>query len=80
MREIAWRCVFWLSLFCITFRADDATERVRKLRRQFAPHEYSSIVECSTPEELSQRFMRYWTLKEAYLKMTGEGISTGAIS
>jgi 4'-phosphopantetheinyl transferase len=40
----------------------------------FAPEEVASVVACA-PAERRQRFFSYWTLKEAYIKARGMGLS-----
>jgi 4'-phosphopantetheinyl transferase len=58
-------------------------ERMRPLRdldriaqRFFAPREFATL--CETPEHARLRtFFGYWTVKEAYVKALGEGISHG---
>lgn len=45
-------------------------------RSFFAPAEYEALLQLPPEQQLSA-FYRYWTLKEAYLKARGEGISTG---
>lgn len=49
---------------------------LRLARRFFSPKEYRAVLECSGVER-RQRFFAYWTLKEAYIKARGEGISLG---
>ncbi|MEM8563056.1 MAG: 4'-phosphopantetheinyl transferase superfamily protein [Pseudomonadota bacterium] len=45
-------------------------------RRQFAKNEYKALTQ--TPDaDLQSRFFKYWTLKEAFLKARGDGISGG---
>lgn len=42
-------------------------------KRFFHPEEYAHI--CSVPPaERTELFFRYWTLKESFLKLTGEGL------
>jgi 4'-phosphopantetheinyl transferase len=46
----------------------------RLAKRFFSPAEFMDIK--TAPQELAkQKFYQYWTLKEAYLKATGDGIS-----
>ncbi len=42
-------------------------------RRWFAPHEIEDIT-TRPPNEAHQRFLEYWTLKEAWLKACGLGV------
>ncbi len=43
-------------------------------KRFFAPDEYEDIAAAPTPEEQRERFFRYWTLKESFMKATGLGL------
>ncbi len=43
-------------------------------RRFFAPSEAADL-EARPPEEQGRAFLEYWTLKEAYIKATGLGLS-----
>ena len=43
-------------------------------QRFFTPAEYGRLVRCPTPEAQSALFFRYWTLKESFLKATGQGM------
>ncbi|MBE5868548.1 MAG: 4'-phosphopantetheinyl transferase superfamily protein [Lachnospiraceae bacterium] len=45
--------------------------------RQFSPEEREWMKAASTPEERMHRFYRLWTAKEAYMKLTGQGLSQG---
>lgn len=49
----------------------------RKLvgKRFFTMEEYEDILKGKTEEEQEIRFVEYWTMKEAYLKRSGEGLS-----
>ncbi len=69
---------------CIAF-VDDTdrigvdTEKIEKCdikiaKRFFTPEEYEIINE---KENIDEEFFRVWTQKEAYLKMTGDGIGYG---
>lgn len=40
----------------------------------FTEREQADIAACPTDGEKAKRFIRYWTLKESYVKMTGEGL------
>lgn len=44
-------------------------------KRFFSDHENIWIEDGASQEERDRRFLRLWTLKEAYSKMTGEGIA-----
>jgi 4'-phosphopantetheinyl transferase len=44
--------------------------------RYFAPQE-AALLAALPPERRHDAFLRLWTLKEAYVKATGEGISAG---
>lgn len=43
-------------------------------KRCFCPEEYADIVSVDTREEQEKRFLEYWTMKEAYIKLRGEGM------
>lgn len=45
----------------------------RVARRFFAPEEQAYLESCATEAEKNETFFRLWTLKEAFLKVTGEG-------
>lgn len=47
----------------------------RILRRFFTEEEQKNWEQCDSEEEREQYFYRMWTRKEAYGKMTGEGIA-----
>lgn len=49
-------------------------ERLGVAKRFFCPEEYEDIQAAATPQEKSLRFASYWTMKEAYVKRTGEGL------
>lgn len=61
----------------------DVEERDRKLsrnlmalaRRRFSPEEVDWLARFEDATEQQQRFMQLWTLKEAYVKALGTGIS-----
>lgn len=43
-------------------------------KRCFCPEEYEDIMSVDTREEQEIRFLEYWTMKEAYIKLRGEGM------
>lgn len=43
-------------------------------QRYFSPEEYHEIMKISSPEEQRLLFYRMWTLKESYIKATGQGL------
>ncbi len=51
--------------------------RMEVAKRFFCPEEYREIEKAATPREKSTRFAWYWTMKEAYIKRTGEGMARG---
>lgn len=55
-------------------RVDRTCEYLTLSRRCFAPAEARST-ESATPELLAERFFTFWTLKEAYVKARGMGLS-----
>lgn len=48
---------------------------VRVLNRCFAPPERAFVLAGATGKEQERRFARLWTLKESYIKATGEGFT-----
>lgn len=50
---------------------------ISRLLRRFHPDEASFILNVKEPNEQKRLFFRLWTLKEAYLKAKGTGISGG---
>lgn len=44
-------------------------------KRIFSETEYSDIMSKNTAKERSAEFFRYWTLRESYIKFTGQGLS-----
>lgn len=54
-------------------------ERVREIdlavaRRFFCRSEYETVMASEDPAERNRTFFRLWTLKESFLKVTGEGL------
>lgn len=49
----------------------------RTMRRFCTPEEQAYILSAGSEEEKRRRFFTVWTLKEAYCKCTGEGLSGG---
>ncbi|CAK0738564.1 hypothetical protein CVIRNUC_001061 [Coccomyxa viridis] len=47
---------------------------LRLARRRFSPAEVASLEGCADGAERARRFVRLWTLKEAYVKAVGRGI------
>ncbi len=43
-------------------------------KRCFCQEEYEDIMSLATEEAREQRFLEYWTMKEAYIKCSGEGL------
>ncbi|MDJ0767178.1 MAG: 4'-phosphopantetheinyl transferase superfamily protein [Ilumatobacter sp.] len=54
---------------------DDRVATMEVARRVFAPTELADVG-ALTGADRRERFFRYWTLKEAYIKATGLGLST----
>ncbi len=44
-------------------------------KRCFHPLEYEDIMSLGEEEEQKMRFLEYWTMKEAYVKLVGTGMS-----
>lgn len=44
-------------------------------KRCFCKEEYEDIIEATSVEEQEKRFLQYWTMKEAFIKRSGEGLS-----
>ena len=44
-------------------------------KRFFFRGEYEDIAAQTTPEARNERFFRYWTLKESFMKATGQGMA-----
>ena len=58
---------------CDAEKITDADLRIAK--RFFAREEYEDIMAGETPAARSERFFRYWTLKESYAKVSGAGLA-----
>lgn len=43
-------------------------------RRCFCGEEYNDIISAKTKTEQERRFLEYWTMKEAFVKYSGEGL------
>ena len=57
------------------------TEPIRKadeklIRRFFHPREQELVFSCTAEKERDRMFTRIWTLKESYIKFTGQGLET----
>lgn len=50
-------------------------DRGKLAERFFMPHEVAWIKSFALPEEETLAFYRLWTLKECYMKVTGQGLS-----
>ncbi len=48
--------------------------RMPLAKRFFCPQEYAALAALPEGTERNQLFYRYWTLKESFLKVTGEGM------
>lgn len=48
---------------------------LRIAERFFSKEEYENILSEKTAEGRSERFFRYWTLKESFAKVTGKGLA-----
>ncbi len=44
-------------------------------KRCFCLEEYECIMACKSEKEQREQFLFYWTMKEAYVKMAGDGMS-----
>lgn len=44
-------------------------------KRCFCKEEYEDIKKADTLEEQEKRFLQYWSMKEAFIKRSGEGLS-----
>ncbi|MFP3980742.1 MAG: 4'-phosphopantetheinyl transferase family protein [Desulfobacterales bacterium] len=54
-------------------RIDPGRNPEKLARRFFRPEEFRAVMAASGPAR-RERFFRYWTIKEAYLKAVGDGI------
>ncbi len=54
-------------------RIDPGRTPEKLARRFFRPEEFRAVMAASGPHR-QERFFRYWTIKEAYLKAVGDGI------
>lgn len=52
----------------------DRADSLKIARRFFLPEEYAHIASFRTEAEQTQEFFRYWTMKEAFMKVTGMGM------
>jgi len=59
----------------IQLRTDFAFEKISD--RYFTEQEKGQLEKCNSREEKAIWFYRFWTAKEAYAKLTGEGIGYG---
>ena len=50
---------------------------ILQLARRFFHPEETKVLESTLGSDLNTRFFSYWTQKEAYLKLTGEGLPGG---
>lgn len=44
-------------------------------KRCFCQEEYEDIIAVAAPQEQERRFLAYWTMKEAYVKCEGSGLT-----
>lgn len=54
--------------------------REKVARRFFCPEEYDTIMEGDSEQAKTERFYRYWVLKESFMKATGKGMALAADS
>ncbi|CAN1333555.1 L-aminoadipate-semialdehyde dehydrogenase-phosphopantetheinyl transferase [Linum perenne] len=50
---------------------------IQAFRSYFSRLEWDNVNNAASPDETLAKFYRYWSLKEAYVKATGSGLSTG---
>ena len=60
---------------CDIEKSDEVNTEIAK--RFFARSEYEYIYSAKSDSEQLERFFRLWTLKESYLKFSGEGLQGG---
>ena len=60
----------------VDVEASDKRVPLPVARRYFSPREATAL-DALAPEARPRRFLRLWTLKEAYLKALGEGLAGG---
>ena len=60
----------------VDVEASDKPVSLPVARRYFSPREAAAL-DALAPEARPRRFLRLWTLKEAYLKAVGEGLAGG---
>lgn len=60
----------------VDVEASDKRVPLPVARRYFSPREVAAL-DALAPEARPRRFLRLWTLKEAYLKAVGEGLAGG---
>ncbi len=58
---------------CDIERVKDAPFEI--IDKVFLPNEKKYIAEAQRAKDKARRFFRLWTMKESYIKMTGEGLS-----
>lgn len=63
----------WRDELGVDVEAADRRTDFRIADRFFAPEE-ARVVTVAAPEERARLFFRFWTLKEAFIKATGEGL------
>lgn len=51
------------------------SNRINVAKRCFCKEEYEYIMAAESEDEREERFLEYWTLKEAYIKYIGAGLS-----
>lgn len=61
----------------VDIQIERANTRCLDLARRFFAEDEAQMLAVLPPDEQTRRFFALWTLKEAYLKATGEGISGG---
>lgn len=50
-------------------------QRLKVAKRCFCVEEYEDIISAGSEEEQDERFLLYWTMKEAFIKRDGRGMS-----